>query len=257
MLHLTFSISFLCFSWLYLISLSFSSNFSSMIFSSSNISSIIFSSSFIASSSSILGIGSSSPSSSGPNSTLNSLSEPKEAGLVGDISSLSLAKVSSSLISFSASTIVSSSAFSLFTPFSSCLSKVTEAGLVEDISSLSLAKAIWPAARPRLRASVWAGVSLIMRMGLLLVPVMPDTGFVLDQGMPDLKALVLRLTSLVKRGPGKLLMVADGEKVFTLDTVRTLAGLCTLLLVDIRSLISALGAVSKLGTEGILMTEYG
>ena len=185
----------------------------------------------------------------------SSSSEPKEAGLVGDISSFSLAKVSSSLIVFSASTIVSSSAFSLFTPFSSCLSEVTEAGLVEDISSLSLAKAIWPAARPRLRASAWAGVSLIMRMGLLLVPVMPDTGFILDKGMPDLKALELWLTSLVKRGPGKLLMVADGVKVFTLDTVRTLAGLCILPLVDMSSLISALWAVSKLGK--LWMTEYG
>merc|ERR1712218_17952 len=240
MLRLTFSISFSCFSRLFLISLSFLSNISSMIFSSSfRIG--------IASSSLILGMESSTSSSS-----------PKEAGLVGNISSLSLAKVSSSILfSASASTIVSSSAFSLFTSLSSCLSKVTEAGLVEDISSLSLAKAIWPAARPRLRASAWAGVSLIMRMGLLLVPVMPDTGFILDKGMPDLKALVLRLTSLVKRGPGKLLMVADGEKVFTLDTVRTLAGLCILLLVDISSLISALGAVSKLGTEGIWTTEYG
>ena len=42
-------------------------------------------------------------------------------------------------------------------------------------------------------------------------------------------------------------MVADGEKVFTLDT----------LLVDTSYLISALGTVSKLGTVGIRMTEYG
>ena len=96
---------------------------------------------------------------------------------------------------------------------------------------------------------------MIMRMGLLLVPVMPDTGIALDRGRPSFKALELRLTSLVKRGPGKLLMVADGVKVFTLDTVRTLAELCILPLVDMSSLISALWAVSKLGK--LWMTEYG
>ena len=44
-------------------------------------------------------------------------------------------------------------------------------------------------------------------------------------------------------------------KVFTLDTVRTLAGLCILPLVDMSSLISAFWAVSKLGK--LWMTEYG